>query len=57
MSQALSAAYACGWDLAITLMAYVVVFRSGENDFGVMLASEYDGDADLIVHEFDPWPS
>ncbi len=53
MSQALSAAYACGWSLATTLMVYVVVFRAGDDDF-VMTAAEYDGDPDLILHEFDP---
>ena len=30
MSQALTTAYACGWSLATTLMAYVVVFRAGD---------------------------
>lgn len=46
MSQGLNAAYAREWDLATTLMDYVVVFRAG--------ATEYDGDRDLVVHEFDP---
>jgi len=54
MSQALNAAYARGWNLATTLMDYVVVFRAGDDDFGVMLAAEYDGDFDPVVHEFDP---
>ncbi len=57
MSQALTTAYACGWSLATTLMAYVVVFRAGDDDFGVMPSAEYDGDADLIVYEFDPHKS
>jgi len=52
-SQALNAAYARGWSLARTLIDYVV-FRVGDDDFGVMLAAEYDGDLDLILHEFDP---
>ena len=56
MSQALTTAYACGWSLATTLMVYVVVFRAGDDDFGVMTTAEYDGDPDFIVHEFDPWP-
>ena len=54
MSQALNAAYARGWNLATTLMDYVVVFRTGDDDFVVMLTAEYDGDLDLIMHEFDP---
>ena len=54
MSQALNAAYARGWNLATTLMDYVVVFRTGDDDFGVMLATEYDGDLELVTHEFDP---
>ncbi len=29
-------AYACGWSLATTLMTCVVVFRAGDDDFGVM---------------------
>jgi hypothetical protein len=57
MSQALSAAYACGWSLATTLMVYVVVFRAGDDDFGVMTTAEYDGDPDLILQEFDPHQS
>ena len=40
MSQALSTAYACGWSLATTLMVYVVVFRAGDDDFGVYLNSQ-----------------
>jgi len=54
MSQALKTAYARGWSLATTLMDYVVVFRVGDDDFGVMLATEYDGDLDLVLNEFDP---
>ena len=57
MSQALNAAYARGWNLATTLMDYVVVFRIGDDDFGVMLAAEYDGDLELILHEYDPYQS
>lgn len=54
MSHALNAAYAHGWSLATTLMDYIVVFRTGDDDFGVMLAAEDDGDLHLIMHEFDP---
>ena len=37
-----------------TLMVPVILFQS-EDAFGVMVASEYDGDEDSIVHEYDPW--
>ena len=48
-------AYACGWSLATTLMTCVVVFRAGDDDFGVMTTAEYDGDPEIVIHEFDPW--
>ncbi len=54
MSQALSTAYVRGWSLATTLMVYVVVFQAGDG-FGFMPTSEYDGDLDFVVHEFDPF--
>ena len=53
MSQALSTAYASGWSLATTLMTCVVVFRAGDDDFGVMTSAEYDGDPEIVVHEYD----
>jgi len=52
MSQALNTAYACGWSLAATLMTCVVVFRAGDDDFG-MTTAEYDGDPEIVVHEYD----
>jgi hypothetical protein len=54
MSQALTLAYARGWDLATTLMVCVTVFQAGDG-FGFMPTSEYDGDLDFVVHEFDPF--
>ncbi len=54
MSQALSTAYARGWNLATTLMVCVIVFQAGDG-FGFMPTSEYDGDLDFVVHEFDPF--
>ncbi|SFQ29650.1 hypothetical protein SAMN05216330_1241 [Bradyrhizobium sp. Ghvi] len=42
------------FDLARTLMVPVILFQT-ENEFGVMVSSEYDGDQDAIVHEYDPW--
>lgn len=53
MSQ--SFAFANGWSLARTLMACVVIFRAGRTGYGVMPATEYDGDPAAIVHEFDPF--
>jgi hypothetical protein len=53
MSQSL--AFANAWSLATTLMACVVVFKTEAGDYGVMVASEYDGDTDALVHEFDPY--
>jgi hypothetical protein len=55
MSQALSHAHARGWNLAITLMVAVVVFKTGDGQFGAMPAAEYDGDDAAVVHEFNPF--
>ncbi|MDI7776599.1 hypothetical protein [Asticcacaulis sp. EMRT-3] len=55
MSQTLKSAYARGWNLALTLMASIVVFQAENGQFGVMPTVEYDGDASAIVHEFDPF--
>ena len=55
MSQALSNAHACGWNLATTLMVCIVVFQAGNGEFGVMPSAEYDGDEAAIIHEFDPF--
>ena len=55
MSDALAFAYARGWNLARTLMLFVTVFRTDDGEFGVMPSAEYDGDLDLVVHEFDPF--
>ncbi|CAH1661544.1 hypothetical protein [Chelatococcus asaccharovorans] len=54
MSHNLDLAQNHAWDLARTLMVPVILFQS-EDAFGVMVASEYDGDEDSIVHEYDPW--
>jgi len=55
MSQALSNAYARGWNLATTLMVCITVFRAGDGEFGVMPSAEYDGDFAAVIHEFDPF--
>ena len=50
MSHNLTLAQSHAFDLARTLILF-----QAENEFGVMLSSEYDGDQDAIVHEYDPW--
>ena len=53
MSQSL--AFANGWSLAKSLMVRVVIFTAETGGYGVMPASEYDGDPADVVHEFDPF--
>ena len=36
------------------LLVPVILFQA-ENEFGVMVSSEYDGEQDAILHEYDPW--
>lgn len=50
----LSIAQRHAWSLARTLMVCIIVFRIGET-YGVMPASEYDGDTSIIVREYDPF--
>lgn len=54
MSHNLTLAQNHAFDLARTLMVPVILFQA-DNAFGVMVSSEYDGDQDAIVHEYDPW--
>ncbi len=54
MPQALVIAQARAWNLATTLLVYVIVFKAGDG-FGFMPTSEYDGDLDEVVHDYDPW--
>lgn len=42
------------WNLARTLMVCVTLFKAGEA-FGAMPTSEYDGDAESVVCEYDPF--
>ncbi|MCA1414357.1 MULTISPECIES: hypothetical protein [Bradyrhizobium] len=53
MSQTL--AFASAWNLATTLMVCVVIFRTGMGGYGVMPATEYDGDPAAVIYEFDPF--
>lgn len=50
----LSLAQCSAWNLARTLMVCVTLFKAGSG-FGVMPSSEFDGDPESIVHEYDPW--
>ncbi len=54
MSHNLALAQDHAFDLARTLMVPVVLFQA-DDEFGVMLSSEYDGEQDAIVHDYDPW--
>lgn len=50
----LSLARANAYHLATTLMICVVLIQT-DSGYGVMPASEFDGPAESIVHEYDPW--
>ena len=47
-------AQAFAWNLAITLMACITLFKAGD-EFGVVPSTEFDGDPATIVHEYDPY--
>ncbi|MEP7457610.1 hypothetical protein [Phyllobacterium sp. SB3] len=53
----LKQAHAFAFSLASTLMVSIVIFQAGDGTMGVMPAGEYDGDANAIIHEVDPFPS
>lgn len=50
----LSLAQRCAFDLAKTLLVCVVLIQT-DAGYGVMVASEFDGDPTAIVHEYDPF--
>lgn len=50
----LSLAQRSAWSLSKTLMVCVTLFKAGSG-FGVMPSSEFHGDPESIVHEYDPW--
>jgi len=54
MSHNLTLAQNHAFDLARTLMVPVILFQV-ENELGVMVSSEYDGEQDAIVHDYDPF--
>ena len=49
-------AHAFAYSLATTLMVSIIVFRAGDGTLSVVPASEFDGSADAIVNEIDPFP-
>jgi hypothetical protein len=51
----LKLAQSSAWNLARTLMACIIVFRTGDGHFGVVESREYDGHPDNIVREYDPF--
>lgn len=50
----LQLAQRCAYDLAKTLMICVVLIQT-DSGYGVMPSSEFDGPAEAIVHEYDPF--
>jgi hypothetical protein len=54
MSHNLTLAQNHAFDLSCTLMVPVVLFEV-DDEFGVMVSSEYDGEQDAIVHDYDPF--
>ena len=52
MSLAIAQRYA--WSLARTLMVCVTLFHAGSG-YAAIPSSEFDGEADRIVREYDPF--
>lgn len=42
------------WSLAGTLMVCVTLFQAG-NGYAAVPTAEFDGDADSVIHEYDPF--
>ena len=42
------------WSLARTLMVCITLFRAGKG-YAAVPTAEYDGDADSIIREYDPF--
>lgn len=55
MSQSLDAAQTYAWNLATTLMVCITLFKAGNGFFSVCPSSEFDGDPDSIMTEYDPF--
>ena len=54
MSNGLTLAQEFAWSLATSLMVCVTLFR-GENGYGAIPSSEFDGAPESVLHEYDPW--
>jgi hypothetical protein len=54
LSHNLTLAQNHAFDRARTLMVPVILFQV-DDEFGVMVSSEYDGEQDAIVHDYDPF--
>ena len=50
----LSTAQALAWNLATTLMACITLFKAADG-YSVTPTAEFDGDAETVVHEYDPF--
>lgn len=42
------------WSLARTLMVCVTLFQAG-SVYAAVPTAEFDGDADSVIHEYDPF--
>jgi len=51
----LDIAQAHAWDLAQTLMVSFIVHQVGDQAFAVTESSDFDGDVETIVREYDPY--
>lgn len=50
----LSTAQKLAWSLATSLMVCITLFRAADG-YGVSPTTEFDGSADSIIHEYDPF--
>ena len=41
--------------LTTTLMVSIIVFQAGDGTHGAVVASEFDGDEDMVEFEIDPF--
>ncbi|GHD24016.1 hypothetical protein ACFOEZ_11800 [Tianweitania populi] len=55
MSPELNLAQSHAWNLARTLMVPVIVFRVGEDEYGVLPADDLDDDEVDTLFEYCPW--
>lgn len=55
ISPELNLAHSHAWNLARTLMVPVIVFRVGEDEYGVLPADDLDDDEVDALFEYCPW--